>query len=64
MWLGLGLSGPALGLVESVAFAVHSEDMNVVVSRSSRAPVNRSEPNPDVHSSNGRLLVTIVLPRS
>ena len=34
------------------------------VNRSSSAPVSRSEPNTDVHSSNGRLLVTIVEPRS
>src|SRR5438046_1462401 len=34
------------------------------VSRSSRAPVRRSAPNTDVYSSKGRLLVTMVEPRS
>jgi hypothetical protein len=34
------------------------------VSRSSKAPVSRSEANTPVHSSNGRLLVTMVEPRS
>ena len=34
------------------------------VSRSSRAPVRRSDPNVLVHSSNGRLDVTMVDPRS
>ena len=34
------------------------------VSRSSRAPVSRSAPSTSLHSAKGRLLVTIVEPRS
>ena len=39
--------------LESVAVAVHLQDMDVVVRRSS-APVRRSDPKTSVHSSKGR----------
>ena len=59
------LVGGALPAVaEAVAGAVHLQDMDVVVSRSSSAPVRRSEPNTSVHSSKGRLVVTRMEPRS
>ena len=57
-------SGSTLALREPVALAVHFEDVDVVGEAISKAPVSRSEPNMLVHSSNGRLLVTIMEPRS
>ncbi len=54
----------ALAVFEPVAAAVHLEDVNVMGERSSSAPVRRSEAKMPVHSSKGRLLVTIVEPRS
>ena len=53
------LGGGALpAVLETVAVAVHLQDVNVVGERSSRAPVSLSEPNTSVHSSKGRLVVT------
>jgi len=60
LWLALA----SLALFEPIAVAVHFEDVEWWVSRSSSAPVSRSDPNTPVHSSNGRLLVTMVEPRS
>jgi len=57
-------AGVALAVFEPVAAAVHLEDVNVMGERSSSAPVRRSEAKMPVHSSKGRLLVTIVEPRS
>ena len=57
-------AGVALAVFEPVAVAVHLEDVNVMGERSSSAPVRRSEAKMPVHSSKGRLLVTIVEPRS
>jgi len=54
---GSGTVLSPLALLEPIAVAVHLEDMEVMVSRSSSAPVSRSEANTPVHSSNGRLLV-------
>jgi len=48
---------------EAVAVAVHLEDVDVVLVENG-APVRRSAPNTLVHSSNDRLLVTMVEPRS
>ena len=50
--------------LEAVALAVHLQDVHVVGGRSSRAPVRRSEPKTSVHSSKGRLAVTMTEPRS
>jgi hypothetical protein len=53
----------ALGVGEAVAVAVHLEDVDVVLVENG-APVRRSAPNTLVQSSNDRLLVTMVEPRS
>ena len=58
----VGLSGAALG--ETVAVAVHFQDADVGLMRSSSASVKRSDPKVSVHSSNGSLLVMSVAPRS
>ena len=51
--------------LEAVALAVQLQDVDVVrCSRSSSAPVSRSEPKTSVHSSKGRLVVTMMEPRS
>ena len=50
--------------LEAVAVAVHFRICTWWVSRSSRAPVSRSEPKTSVHSSKGRLVVTRMEPRS
>lgn len=39
-----------------MAFAVHFENMDMMGQAVDGAPVNRSDPNTLVHSSNGRLL--------
>jgi hypothetical protein len=52
------------GLPQAVAVAIHGQDADVGGSRSSRAPVRRSDPRMEVQSSNGRLEVTMVEPRS
>jgi hypothetical protein len=49
---------------EAVAFAVHFQNIYVMSEPVGNAPVSRSDPNMDVHSSNGGLVVTIVEPRS
>ena len=53
-----------LGLFEPVAVAVQFQDVDVVSETVEQRPVSRSEPKTDVHSSNGRLEVTMVEPRS
>jgi hypothetical protein len=50
-------SGSTLALREPIALAVHFEDVDVVGEAI-------QQENTLVHSSNGRLLVTIVEPRS
>lgn len=57
-----GLSGAALD--ETIAVAVHIENVDVMVMRSSSAPVRRLDTMVSVHSSNGRLLVIRVAARS
>ena len=59
--LGHGIPAAAL---EPVALPFVSNMWTWWVSRSSSAPVGRSEPNTSVHSSKGRLVVTMVEPRS
>src|SRR3954447_20346456 len=61
---GLCLALALLALLEPVTLFVNSRMWTWWVSRSSSAPVSRSDPNTPVHSSNGRLLVTMVEPRS
>ncbi len=46
-----------LALAETVALAVHLEDMEWWASRSRSVPVRRSEPNAEVHSWKGNLLI-------
>jgi len=53
-----------LALFEPVTVAIHLEDMKWLVRRSSGAPVKRSAAKTLVHSSKGRLLVTMIEPRS
>ena len=55
---------PFLALVETMALAFISRIWTWWVRRSSKAPVRRSEPNISVHSSNGKLEVTRIEPRS
>src|ERR1019366_4393186 len=57
-------AGTVLALFEPVAVAIHLEDMNVVGKAVSSTPVKRSEAKTLVHSSKGRLLVTMIEPRS
>jgi hypothetical protein len=58
-----GSAPSLLGCREPEAFTVHLEDMDMM-GEASNAPVSRSDPKTEVHSSNGRLLVTSVAPRS
>ena len=46
-------------MLEPVALAIHLQDADVVGEPSSSAPVRRSEPKTSVHSSKGRLVVTM-----
>ena len=59
-----GVARTPLALFEPVAVAVHFEDVDVVGQPVEQRAGQRSEPNTPVHSSNGRLLVTMVEPRS
>jgi len=54
----------AAALLEAVAVAVHLQDVHVVGSWSSWAPVRRSEPRTSVHSWKGRFEVIRIEPRS
>jgi hypothetical protein len=56
LWLALA----SLALFEPIAVAVHFEDVDVVGQSVEQRTVSRSDPNTPVHSSNGRLLVTMV----
>ena len=59
------LGGGALpAVLETVAVAVHLQDVNVVGEPVKQSPVSLSEPNTSVHSSKGRLVVTRTEPRS
>ena len=68
-WVIRGVDGAsaalaALALLEPVAIAIHLEDVDMVGQPVEQRAVSRSEANTLVHSSNGRLLVTMVEPRS
>jgi hypothetical protein len=61
------LSWSALGVLagcEAEAFAVHLEDVDMVRQALEERAVSRSERKTEVHSSNGRLLVTSSAVRS
>ena len=60
----LRLALALLALFEAIAVAVHFEDVDVVGQPIEQRAVNLSDPNTPVHSSNGKLLVTKVEPRS
>ena len=63
--LGAGLGAAfAAALLETVAVAVHLQDVDMMGDAIEQAPVRRSESRTSVHSWKGRLLVTMVEPRS
>ena len=64
LFLGLRRVGVPPAALETVALAVHLQDVHVVGETVQHAPVSRSEPKTSVHSSKGRLVVTRVEPRS
>ena len=55
---------PFLALVETIALAVHFQDMDMVGEAVQQSPGQAFEPNISVHSSNGKLEVTRIEPRS
>ena len=59
----LGISA-FLALVETIALAVHFQDMDMVGEAVQQSPGQAFEPNISVHSSNGKLEVTRIEPRS
>ena len=61
-WFWPGPARPPLAVSETIAVAVHLQNLNMM-----REPVEQRAGQPlgtDVHSSNGKLLMTIVAPRS
>ena len=61
---GLWLALASLALFETIAVAVQFEDVDVVGQSVEQRTGQPLGPNTPVHSSKGRLLVTMVEPRS